>query len=447
MFAASLRYFNVWHYVTWDTARICGLLLAVGGVLLYRRSREAPRFSAPVFMLFAAYPVVTTLVGGWIWPVEAMVGKSAAYGSLRGLVQVFNWLVAMGVGWQAGLALAEPGGFEKVRRAIIVLGVAHCLYALYQVFAFWTGLPVTGIRRASDAMGITETASGLAVFRLGAVRIYRATSLVGEPKTLGQLSFLWIGALLTLYLQGRATLRTHLALLLSMCVLLLTFSTSAWLGLPFCAILALYASTGERRSRLHLAFIVGTILAALLIYAHVIGWWPRELSLADIVQARLVKRMEAPMRDMPVAESWRILRQRPLLAVTGAGLGGISFYIAAELGGRQQLVLAPNVGFVGMLCNFGVIGVLLELLAFRRGIRAFLLPAGVPDEVSRAMSFLGCLILGQSLVGFPFFCLPLGFGLLLACGFRYQMMEALPALPVRAPGSPAASKGMTWNAR
>ena len=202
---APLGYFSAWMFATWGPDRLCGMLLIAGGMLVFRPVPGAPRFAQHRIALLLAFLVLMTIVGSFSWPVEAMAGKSAVYGSLRGAVQIVNWLILAGAAWQVAIALSLPGAFEKARKAIIIVGVLHSGYAMYQVVAYSTGLPATGIRRPYSGARGAHGGDQVAAFTVGKGRITRPGSFIGEPKGLGAISLVCIAAILSLFMEGRGT--------------------------------------------------------------------------------------------------------------------------------------------------------------------------------------------------------------------------------------------------
>lgn len=414
---ASLPYFSVWTFGTWEPARVCGLLLILGSVFFYRHHKGFPRFNRHPFFLFISYVYFATLVGALFWPIEAMSGRSAAYGPLRAYIQIFNWGIIVGVAWQIALVLCDKSAFEKARPWFIALGLFHCAVALYQVTAFETGLPITGIRRVAVGVGLTPDDPHLAIATIGGVPIFRVMSFAGEPRSLGSASMLWIATLFTLYVQGRANWRIHLALLLSLLVLFLTLSTSSWAGFFCCLALALYLAASQGKSHWFGAFAVFLLFLGILMTVDSTGLLPEQVSLSSVFEKRWTERMEDPLADMPVKETFKVLSANTQFVLFGAGAGGMSFYIAENLGGRE-VILAATVGWVNFLGDLGLVGLFLMIAAILGGIRNLLFRRSTRDDVSQLLSFMGCVFLCQYLISAPSWMLSVAFGFLLASQFR-----------------------------
>jgi len=371
---------------------------------------------------FFAYIAVITFVGSLFWPIEAMSGRSSAYGSVRWVIQVVNWAIIVGVGWQIALALREKGAFDKVRRWLILLGMFHCSVALYQVVAFWTGLPMAGIRRVASGVGLDASGPHLAMATIGGLPLYRATSFAGEPRGLAAVSMLWIAALITLYYEGRSNTRTHLALLLSLLVLILTLSTSGWGTFFFCLALMFFLSARQKKSGFLALFWI-LLLPGVLLTADSMGWLPGGISVKEVFAKRWTQRMVNPLNDAPVEETLDVLSNNPRFIPFGTGSGGMSFYIAQNRGG-EELILAATVGWVNYLGDIGLVGILLMIAAMWGGIRNLVFRRAQCDDVSRYMSFMGCVFLCGTMISAPSYMLTSAFGFLLASELRSKAMAA-----------------------
>lgn len=77
------------------------------------------------------------------------------------------------------------------------------------------------------------------------------------------------------------------------------------------------------------------------------------------------------------------------MAVFGASYGGISAYIAQELGGSSRLILFPNNGLVGMISDFGLVGVLMMFYSLRQGIGMVCNRGLDTRHEARGMAFVG----------------------------------------------------------
>ncbi len=436
IWVATIQYFSVWAFVTLDTARVCGALLILGGFVLYKGHQKGIPKGRNRLFFFLAYIVVTTFVGSLFWPIEAMSGRSLAYGPLRWVIQVVNWAIIVGVGWQIALALREKGALEKLGRWLILLGIFHCSIALYQVVAFKMNLPLPGIRRVAVGVGLDASDPHLAIANIGGLRLYRVTSFAGEPRSLAAVSMLWISALITLYYRGRSNILTHLALFLSLLVLILTLSTSGWGTFFFCLALMVFLSTRQKKSR-SLALFLILLLAGVLLTVDSIGWLPGGISVKEVFEERWTQRIMVPLNDTAVEETLDALSDNPGFIPFGTGSGGMSFYIAQNRGG-EDLILASTVGWVNYLGDIGLVGIFLMISCMWGGIRNLLFRQAQYDDVSQYMSFMGCVFLCGALISAPSCMLACAFGFLLASQFRSQAMARFRILIRKTPQATSA---------
>lgn len=413
---ASLPYFSFWLGVTWDSARVCGAILILGGIMRYRQHRRIALWNSPWFVLFFSYMVILTIVSSMFWPVESMSGRSAAYGPLRAYVQVFNWLIMAGVAWQIALALSQNGALEKARRWLIGLGMFHCSVGLYQVVAFWTGLPLTGIRRVAVGVGLDSSAPHVAIASLGGIPIFRPTSFAGEPRSLAAISLLWIAALLTIYVQGQLNRRTLTALSVSLLVLALTLSTSGWGGFFCCLGLLAFITVTRRKSRSKMLFVIAALVAIFMTIDST-GLLPAKISLRSVFEQRWTTRVQDPFADMAVQETLKVLRANPHFYVIGTGAGGMSFYIAENRQG-SDVILASTVSLICVLGDLGLIGLFLMIMVMSGGIKILLFQGSTCDDTCRFLAFMGCVCFCQYMISAPSWMLAAAFGFSLAAVFR-----------------------------
>lgn len=416
---APLGYFSVWKFATWGPDRLCGILLIAGGLLVFPRAPGIPRFHRHPLAIFLAFLIVITLIGTWLWPVHALAGKSVVYGQLRGLVQIVNWLILAGAAWQVAIALSRPGGLQKAIKVLILVGFLHSTYAIYQMAAYSTGMPATGIRRPYEGVGGESGGEQFAAFQVMGESIYRPGSLIGEPKGLGVISLVWISAMLALYMERKATPRMKWAMVVSVIALFFTFSTSAWAGFIGAISIALWTARRRFSTRFTRVLLPVFLLIFSLIIGDVVGLLPEEQSLASLVQERTV--MREYLADLAEIEAMRVLGDHPEMLLWGAGLGGMTFYIAENLGG-SDIVLFPNTGLLAYFCDMGFIGIALLIFTLWGGLRPTLLSGSHLDADTRSLSFIGTVCLMQT------FIFDAGIGLfawafLLAAEFRCRSLK------------------------
>ncbi len=395
---APLGYFSVWQFGTWGPDRLCGILIIAGGLLRFRRDKSTPRLSSHALGFFLLFLTLVTITGSLFWPTDAMAGRSSVYGSLRGPVQILNWFIVAGAAWNVAIALTQPRAFERARRVLIVVGVLHSGYAIYQMAAYASGLPATGIRRPYSEVDLDSGGEQHAAFFYNGVNIGRPGSLIGEPKGLGAISLVWMAAMLTVLMEGGMNSKLAGAFVLSLITLFITFSTSAWGGFVSMMAIALWAT------RRRMAYRVWRFLVPLLL-VFISGWAIVERSglvpevkggISSLIRERTIDRSDY-LADLAEVEAKEVIAEHPLIAICGTGLGGMSFYIAERMGG-SDIILFPNTGLLAYLCDMGVLGVVLLLYALRRGLYLSFLPSGETDASALAMSFIGTVCLMQSFI-------------------------------------------------
>lgn len=416
---APLGYFTVWMYGSWGAERLCGLLLIAGGLLKFKRILGVPRFIDHPLIILLAYLISITLIGQFFWPIGAMAGKSSVYGSLRGVIQIIDWLILAGAAWQVAIALSLPGAMGA-RKTIILVGILYCAYAIYQVIAYWTDLPSTGIRRVYEGVAANSEGEQFAGFHVGGIFLYRPGSLIGEPKGLGVISLVWISSILTFFMHGKVSLRLKMGLFIITSTLFLTFSTSAWAGFIGMIIIFLWTIRKQLKNRLvrlsmpMLALILGLAMADSSFFSQ------DNLSVSAMIKERTV--MREYLADLSEIEAKRVLEDHPELFLSGTGLGGMSFFIAENLGG-SDIILFPNTGLLAYVCNMGFIGISLLIFALWRGLRLTLIGFPHIDAGTRSLSFIGTVCLMQTFIfdaGISLFAL----AFLLAADFRWRRVYA-----------------------
>jgi hypothetical protein len=414
---AGLNYFSVWLWSSWTLDRICGVILILAAYRTQRRLRA--KYPGKELTPLLLYGIVITLLGMLVWPYDSFVGQSIAYTTLRGPIQILNWIIMLGVARVIADALRTPEDLRLIRRFACVTALTMCLYGIYQFYAIGAGLPTTGIRR--PAQGITSEESGeqLSSINSGNVSMARPGALVGEPKNLGGLCVFWLALLGSTLLDRNVTnqkaTKKYLAILpLIAFTLFLTTSTSAWAGAVFGALLFLFMAPRFGLLRNAQMVILGvTILTFVVGAAYFV--LPKEQSFVSEINTMMEERStqrltaENAVSDMPEVAAISVLKHNPLMLITGAGLGGISFYISKEIGVSSAIILAPNNGILNRVCETGLIGLVLLVLALRRKLGALL--SGSSSAHAIQTSFIGIVVLGQCLIfGSPFlFSVALGF--------------------------------------
>ncbi len=425
---APLGYFSIWNFGTWGPDRVCGVLLIWGGLFMFRRPKGIPRFTQHPFFAFNLYVIFITIISSFFWPVEAMRTQSIAYSTLRVYVQIFNWLIVAGVAWQIAIALSNLLAFEKIRKVIILVGIIHSFYGLYQLVAYYTGLPVTEIRRPFSSIGASYGIMQYGISDYMGTAIFRVTSLIGEPKSFGAISLIWISLALTLFLEGRREKGLMWKTVLFFVVLLLTLSSSAIAGAVIALVLAVYISSTYKKTHIKKLTMAICIICCTVIYLDMTN--PFSIgrgSITELILERTTLRWSGiyqdGLEDLPELEAKKVLYEQPLFVLIGTGLGGISMYIASQMGGGD-IILAPNTGLLALICDIGVIGIIFIICCFYRVILLGFAQHKKVDNKVKSLSFVGFVLFLQCFI-FAGGLLPFAFGFLLAAGFMHHQMTTV----------------------
>lgn len=356
---APLNYFSVWAGVTWDPERLCA---AAALIIFVAKHGRVPRPNCFAFGFLALYGLCVTALSAPSWPTHALDINVSFYGGQRWIVQITTWLINFGMALYVGKALESESGVRLVRRVVLASGTLLCIYGLYQGLAFNNGMPVTGIRRhfSKNANGVTQEEKAFATTSSG-LDIYRPNSFSGEPKSLGAACVVWLCCIYSILLTRRATAVETTQLIIILIALGLTLATSAWISALLVTFLFIFVN---RRYFRTVGLILAMSLGVLVIFvaiSQITGLLNLSSALErtnDIAMLRSIDRLEDNALDTPEALALQVLRDRPYLSIFGTGLGGMSFYIADVSPVMQDIILFPNSGFIGFICNVGIVGLL-----------------------------------------------------------------------------------------
>lgn len=418
---APLGYFQIWSFGSWDTSRLCGLIILIGPWLTKWKNQSGISFIRhPIFYLFI-YGIMATIIGMFLWPLNAIASRSIVYSQLRGFVQIINWIIMIGVAWQIALAFSVSGAMEKARPILLGTGLVLCGYAIYQYVAYHWNLPATGIRRPIEEIIYGIGGEQFAQYLLGQDSIFRSGSLIGEPKGLGAACVFWLALLFSEFLEKKFHWRTLILLSILFFVLWLTASTSAWAGSLVC--LGLGIGVILTRGRLMVTEVVFVFLVAFIIFLSfnaIVDWNSFKETYAEIINVRGIERIRDSLGDLAEQVALELLLANPILAIFGVGLGGMSFYIAEYLGGNQFLILFPNNGLLGWICNIGVLGIILLLFAVWGGIRRLFSSRLRKNEAITGIRLIGVATLIQCFIFPQTWLTSVAVGFLMAGGFNVR---------------------------
>lgn len=363
--ALSLWFFfpTITNLTLWQTVP-----MLLTGRLLLKGHWRLPHSAKPVlgFILLA-------FAGSAIFAL--MDGSDETRATIR-IVYYLGVFALLSFAYEMGL---KSDCYEILLKGLVALGIVYALYGVYQVFAFYTGLPLRGIVYSASGQGIVVEEGGL----------IRINSLTNEPKRLGYVLFL--SGLACFFLARMRT--AHRARQLRwagygiFAVSIMTFAGSYFLALALFAIAVLFIYPSRATKYL---VGVGIVLVGVALA------FP-ELPLFDALQIGLERRLaevEIGLDGTVVYRqeffAWDYLSKNPLSGFTAVGLGQYPYVLNQEYGVGAGYTEKGNLAFVNS--NF------LELVFDLGGVTAFI-----------AYAALFFLVLRLRRTGETFMCLGLLF--------------------------------------
>ncbi len=353
--------------ISFDAYKILGMVL--WGALLARMavssawpSGRALRFNGFLFC-FLLWAFISTAINYPFLPRP----ESASQTFLRGpegrpLVQTLSLWLNVSVYL---LPMVVVDSWKKVRLCLVAfLAAAFVLsaYGVYQWFAMRAGYGVSPIAHRYMSEGWERSREGQFV-QFGSLKLPRVHSLGGEPKGLGKTLALAVCLIFSVRSVRSSTFRGWLTslpvLALNAAVLVLTFSTSGWItvgvGVPLALALMLRYGKDSLRFLGGLSS-TGTIAVTVLLLVLSAG-----SAAGIIIRSRLIEREY--FQDDPEQATLAYLKETPSHWITGAGAGGLSFYIRPYLKGwaarGRGSTLEPNSYPLGVLGAYGIPGLCL----------------------------------------------------------------------------------------
>lgn len=316
-----------------------------------------------IFSLFIVYVFFNTLIQSAFWNIP--MGVKFPYGEGRFIVQLFNIGMLVIMTRATVFALSDHSQIRVFWKIFTYALLAHGLASLYQLIAGSFGLPLLGISRPFDLAAAGQMAD---VARFGTDSgqlVYRPGGLAGEPKGMAVLYAVYMTGFLfggsSLYLGRREVLLSRAVFLLALLGFIAAFSTSAFLGIVPVALICLHVWGVGKFSRI-VFFLLVFLVVSIPLWAMV-----SSISLdyfAEIMEMRTTGRLSDDDIDPPIAASLQELSRNPLVAMFGTGAGGSSFLIMRYLNEAFDYAYAPNVGFVLILVEHGVVGLLLLVVPY-----------------------------------------------------------------------------------
>ncbi len=339
--------------VSWSLAKFCIFLLALDG------TRQRPIGLAP-FLPYVGYVLLSSLVASVFWNIPG--GVSFFYGEARIFVSLFNFTLLVLSTMSLAAAFTGLQGGRSLWYGLRWLAVVHGVFFIYQYVAMALGLPLIGISRAFN-LTLDDRAADVAAFVSGSgMEILRPGGLAGEPKTVAVIFGMVLFA--TLYVGHRLDSKRH-ERLFTICAALLSFfcffaalSTSAFFGLGAALVGVTLILKGKYFYQIGKRLLLLIVPASLVLLTF--------LPMSDfsaLLSERTTERLSDAL-DPPVEASLHAMMNSVPIALLGTGEGGSSFIIMKYLNSSFEYAYAPNIGFIRLAVENGLIGILLFFGAY-----------------------------------------------------------------------------------
>jgi len=379
--------------ISFDLPIAMPVALLVFGIKVIYRGRWNAGGIGVLFILFILAQLLSWLAAQSTFltgleQLDTITTTSTRLGQNRVLTQVGAWVLGFGVFLFAANQIRNGRDMVLLTRLIIIVGLAVALYGIYEYVAAQFGLPY--FYPSVDKFGQTPTA---AIGYKGVLypRIY---SSFEEPKLLGR--FL----LVPLFLGLSTWTVTRSNRLLLVCAVIfgavvMTFSTTAWLGLVVGFGVWVYLSEFYKRPDLikaALPMVLLLLAAWLIIAALVLGGTSSGLKIVNLHASRIVG-IGVNRADVSsdYLDGWslgyRLFRASP---ITGVGIGNSPYY-----SGITEYVFTPFSLYLILLAETGAIGFAIFMLFIatpvRRAWKAIRMTRASPEVLMEPAILIGAI--------------------------------------------------------
>lgn len=301
----------------------------------------------------------------------------------RGFLQILTIALRASVPLFLLAIIQTPAMFQRVWKFFLVVTTGVCVYGLYQLYAYYHDLPAIYIYRGFH----DPTGTFLGLFRIygqggvGGLRIFRISSLLGEPKDLA--GFLlpvifMLGTLLAakrphhfLSLFGKRLDWLLLPLfLLHLFTFAWTFSTGGWIAALFSIPIVIWYLQGSpplRRILAGITFGIVILIIASLFVPHI----------RTIVNSRILERVGTSILEnqaQGIPQLLDLIHRWPHTIFVGASPGGALLY---------ERYLGSQIGMIRSLMDSGILGSALLILFLFKAFRAVESPQASSPEMQR----------------------------------------------------------------
>lgn len=348
-----------------------------------------------LFLPFIVYTFVFGIASSFFWSIPNSV--EFAYGHGRIFVQLVSFITLVLTAKAFAIAMSDERGVILMWKALMLLGLVHGIAFIYQYIAAQWGLPYIGISRAHGLTSESGVADFAAFAADGGMAILRPGGLAGEPKSAAVVfGIIILTGLISGLPQNISKSWEKLArisVVLSSICFVGTFATSGFIGFMVAYVLFWPLGIVRLSSAIKMLSIVMIIIFGYGYLSSVLGL----PGLMDLMTLRTTDRLSGGAEmDPPVAAAIEILSQDWLVLFFGTGIGGGSFYIMEFIGQIFEYALSPNIGFIALLLEFGLIGGSLMLLPFTGLIILLVRKMHSPNSFAAIWNIRFLLVLGLS---------------------------------------------------
>lgn len=334
-----------------------------------------------------------------IFLASALVGVFVGFDTSRAILRTIYYIGVFALFAFAYEVARQKQGYELFLKGLVITGVVLGVYGLYQIFAFYGGLPLRGILRGTLGADVA--------FEAGLLRI---NSLANEPKRLGYVLFLCAFACLYYAkINPERANRIKWSGVFIFTMSLFTFAGSYFLALVMFGLAALF---------LYPSRILGWVCS--LSAAVIILWLiAPDLAFFEAVRVgyeRRLEEIEIGLDGTVVYRQeffgWDFLGKNPLPMIFGTGLGQYYAVLNQAYGtgvGYNEYggLLPMNSLFLELILDFGAPVAAL----FYGGIAALIIRLRNAGEPFLALSLLFLLVQSFSILTMHFIVVFAGVGL------------------------------------
>ena len=306
-----------------------------------------------ILFLFLSYTFVNGVIQYNYWMVPSNLNYF--YGEFRWLVQFSQYLITIFLSTIITFRFSDELSRHRLTHFLIIFTFISVAAVLYQYLALFLGLPQIGLTRTTGSVQVAS-------FSSHGSRIFRPGGIIGEPKALAATMQLylvpWIFGCLGFSGFKKATIN-YLGYA-SLLIFILTFSTTGYVTFIVTTCVVGLVSGKVKIKRKNLTRFL-MFLSVLVLGLSILGKWD---IVFDLFRARFTERISGfsqQVEDLDQLalsiwyESWNSI-------FFGLGPGGVSFPMIEILMPSFDYALAPNLGLISILCDVGLLGLLLLLV-------------------------------------------------------------------------------------